>query len=177
MRIRHELTHHLSRFYVRTQPDWLAEGLATFFETLVHDRSSGEVLIGLPQPAHLNLLAQQGNLNVAGTLSGALKNQDQPAFYATSWLVVHYFISREREAFARYMRALDGGTEPQQAFRRSLPRPVAGAAAGRAAGLRAHGPRPGGQPPLPAARLHHRGAGRCPTPRCTPCARCCTCGR
>ena len=37
----------------------LAEGLATFFETLVYDRASGEVLIGLPQPLHLSLLAAQ----------------------------------------------------------------------------------------------------------------------
>ncbi len=120
LRIRHELTHHLSRFHVRTQPDWLAEGLATFFETLVHDRASGEVLIGLPQPAHLNLLAQQGKLKVAETLDGSLKGEDQGVFYATSWLMVHYFISRQREAFTRYMRALDGGTAADLAWRQSF---------------------------------------------------------
>jgi hypothetical protein len=120
VRIRHELTHHLSRFYVRTQPDWLAEGLATFFETLVHDRESGEILVGLPQPAHLNLLAQQGKLRIAETLAGTLKNEEQGVFYATSWLMVHYFISRHREAFTRFMRALDGGTDPALAFRQSF---------------------------------------------------------
>ena len=119
-RIRHELTHHLSRFYVRTQPDWLAEGLATFFETLIQDRAGGEVLIGLPQPAHLNLLLQQGNLRVQETLDGTLKNDDQPVFYATSWLLVHYFISRQREALARYMRALDGGTDLAAAWEQAF---------------------------------------------------------
>ena len=54
--IRHELTHHLSRMRIPQQPDWLSEGLATFFESLVYDRSSGEVLIGLPLPGRLEAL-------------------------------------------------------------------------------------------------------------------------
>jgi hypothetical protein len=120
MRIRHELTHHLSRFYVRTQPEWLAEGLATFFETMIHDRATGEVLVGVPQTAHLQALAQPGTLHVPETLTGALKAVDTPAFYATSWLLVHYFISRKREDFAAYMRALDGGVAPEAAWRQSF---------------------------------------------------------
>ena len=121
LRIRHELTHHLSRFYVEKQPEWLAEGLATFFETLAYDCSSGEVLVGLPQPGHLQLLAQQGPLRVAEALDGSLKEQDTLVFYALSWLMVHYFISREREDFTRYMRGLDSGLPHDQAWRRAFP--------------------------------------------------------
>ncbi len=121
MRIRHELTHHLSRFFVREQPDWLAEGLATFFETLAYDRGTGEVLIGLPQSSHLNLLASRpGPLKIRETLAGTLKDDDSQLFYATSWLLVHYLISRQRTAFAGYMRALDAGLPAPEAWRRSF---------------------------------------------------------
>lgn len=114
--IRHELTHHLSGFYVRRQPRWLSEGLATFFETLVYDRSRGEILIGLPQPARLAVL-RAGDLSVARTVSGALESEASERFYATSWLLVHYLISRERAAFTRYMQALDAGADDAQAWR------------------------------------------------------------
>jgi hypothetical protein len=121
LRIRHELTHHLSRFFVREQPEWLAEGLATFFETLVYDRASGEVLIGLPQPLHLQLLAShQGPLKVQETLQGTLKDDDTQLFYATSWLLAHYLIGRQRTAFTSYMRALDAGLPPSAAWKQSF---------------------------------------------------------
>jgi hypothetical protein len=122
LRIRHELTHHLSRFFVREQPEWLAEGLATFFETLVYDRGGGEVLIGLPQPVHLSILnAQQGPLKVQETLQGTLKDDDTQLFYATSWLLVHHLINRQRPQLTAYMRALDMGTPPSEAWRKNFP--------------------------------------------------------
>jgi hypothetical protein len=121
-RIRHELTHHLSRFHVRHQPDWLSEGLATFFETLVYDRVRAEVLIGLPVPAHVvSLMAHAGPLPVAATLSGALERQDGQKFYASSWLLVHYLINRRREAFGGYMRALDRGEAAGAAWQAAFP--------------------------------------------------------
>jgi hypothetical protein len=122
MRIRHELTHHLSRFFVRDQPDWLSEGLATFFETLAYDRGGGEVLIGLPQTSHLALLASRpGPMKLRETLDGSLKDDDSQLFYATSWLLVHYLINRQRATFSGYMRALDAGMPAAEAWHRWLP--------------------------------------------------------
>src|SRR6185295_12340490 len=66
--IRHELAHHLSRFFIPRQPSWLAEGLASFFETLAYDRDRGEILIGLPSPQRLAVL-RGGGASVVPTLN------------------------------------------------------------------------------------------------------------
>jgi hypothetical protein len=113
--IRHELTHYLSRMQLPEQPDWLAEGLATYFETMVYDRAGGELLIGMPLPSRLGTL-RSGGFNVALTLTGRQEDQDSDRFYATSWLIVHYFMSRQREPFAGYLKALEQGQPAARAW-------------------------------------------------------------
>jgi hypothetical protein len=114
--IRHELTHYLSRLRIPEQPDWLAEGLATFFETMAYDRRNGELLVGLPLPSRLASLRAAG-FSVRATMAGARQDQDSDRFYASSWLIVHYLMSRQRERFARYLHALESGQKSEAAWR------------------------------------------------------------
>jgi hypothetical protein len=113
--IRHELTHYVSRLRIPRQPDWLAEGLATFFETMAYDRRSGELLLGLPLPSRLASLRAAG-FSVRATMSGARLDQDSDRFYASSWLIVHYLMSRQREGFSRYLQALESGQKSEPAW-------------------------------------------------------------
>src|SRR4029453_6089079 len=59
---------------------------------------------------------RSGGFNVPLTLTGRQEDQDSDRFYATRWLIVHYFMARQREPFARFLKALEDGQPAAQAW-------------------------------------------------------------
>jgi hypothetical protein len=49
--IKHELVHFLSNKVMTHQPPWMAEGLASYYETIEYDTETGRITVGRPPPA------------------------------------------------------------------------------------------------------------------------------
>lgn len=123
--IKHELVHYLSQFYLREQPAWLAEGLATYFETATYDRAARKVTVGEPSAAYALALERLGSLSVAELIRQPhrARHEDSDSasrFYASSWLLVHYLLNTHPESFARYQLALQAGRDGVAGFRELL---------------------------------------------------------
>jgi hypothetical protein len=114
-------------------PRWLNEGLAQLFETAVVE--VGELRVGHVDQVRLGkvqALANRGDLVAVADLLKAGPTQFQVVhasdrqladrYYLTSWALAFYLLV-QRQALAdprkldRYVRALQGGTKPQAAFR------------------------------------------------------------
>lgn len=104
----HEMAHDLSSWYMPLQPRWLAEGLATFLETVRIDANSKHAIIGgVPSERFPSLLRSRTDtaslLSVSDDAYAPGKFQD---FYAQSWLLLHYFIFEQASAFANFQRSV-----------------------------------------------------------------------
>lgn len=107
------------------QPPWLAEGLASYFQTLECDPDGGEIRVGQP-PLNLLRVAQNGpriplpELLAADTIDG-----DRTVFYASAWAAVHFLMNRHAEELRAFEKALSArlpmATAWAQAFGRGAP--------------------------------------------------------
>jgi hypothetical protein len=105
--IKHELVHFYSRKVIPHQPRWLAEGLATYFQTIEYDSAAGRITVGKP-PSDLLAVASRRALVDARRLFAAteIPEDDRNAFYPTAWLAVHYLMNHHHAAFIDYEVAL-----------------------------------------------------------------------
>lgn len=112
----HELAHELADWYMPLQPRWLAEGLATFLETVRIDRAAKRAFIGMPPEERFKNLLQT---SVRGRLMGRsvdtaalLRSNKSPApgaindYYAQAWLLLHYFIFEQSSQFANFQHRI-----------------------------------------------------------------------
>jgi hypothetical protein len=116
--LNHELTHYLAGQVMPYQPRWLAEGLASYFES-AHFSEEGEFVIGDFNWRATELLAQGPmeadlllDLNVDPFMDG---------FYNTAWLLVHYLMSERGDDFAKYQDRLARAASHVQAWNESFP--------------------------------------------------------
>jgi tetratricopeptide (TPR) repeat protein len=119
----HELAHHLSRYVLVRQPRWLAEGLASFLETVALKDGGGQAELGRVHPAHVRWIRQHGHLPFQRLweLEGAaLAGPERTSFYASSWLWVHYLISRQRARFNDLQRRLSRAEDPPEAWQQAF---------------------------------------------------------
>jgi len=117
----HEYTHHFMRQHMRgAYPAWYVEGFAEYFATVrftsrrieIGNYSRGraaQILSGQWLPMERVLAGGPEGLNVAA----------MSAFYAQSWLLVHYFYStpERQQALARLLGASRRGGDAEQALR------------------------------------------------------------
>lgn len=130
----HEFSHFVTRQAWPHPPAWFDEGLAEFHATLDLPAGATTLEAGRPTPAHLRVLEREPRLPLADLLAvtreSALYNEgDQRGmFYAQSWLTVHYLLAGNRERTPQlmaYLRALEGGQSPLDAFDRAFSAPPA----------------------------------------------------
>jgi hypothetical protein len=104
--IKHELVHYFSAKVMPAQPPWLAEGLATFFETLDVDTGKGEVLVGRPAPNLLSIVQHGARLPLTELIAAKTIEGDRSVFYASAWATVHFLMNHHADELRAYEAAL-----------------------------------------------------------------------
>jgi hypothetical protein len=112
----HELAHYIAAQSLQNQPLWLAEGLATYYQTARFDSNGDFVIGGVPRDLH-RMLQAFGRMPSSQLMSPATSAHSAWSYYPTAWLLMHYLRSRQEEGLARYMVALGRGTEHGEAWR------------------------------------------------------------
>jgi len=116
----HELTHYLSELALVRQPRWLSEGLAGYLETIALRPERREVILGRLHEPFYNLVRRQGWRTLEELWEwerkGMLGTAESRQYYASSWLWVHFFISRHGARFEDFQKRLMHGEDPRQAF-------------------------------------------------------------
>jgi hypothetical protein len=116
--VRHELAHFVAYQGMQSQPRWLAEGIATYFESAHFDERGRFVIGGVPLN-YWNVLAQNGRIDAAPLFTG--KDYPSQQFYASAWLTVHYLMTERGEPFERYQRLIGRGHSHRGAWEESFP--------------------------------------------------------
>lgn len=118
----HELTHFFERYAFARQPRWLAEGLASYFETAKVDET-GAARTGDPLLRWLKVVHRGTHLPLAALWEwdADRSNPDDDVAltasrYASAWLFVHFLYNRREKQFMRWLQALAQGLEPRFAF-------------------------------------------------------------
>ncbi len=121
--IYHEATHAFTAHNFPNVPLWLNEGLAEYYSTF---RREGErVAVGHPVEQHLRVLAEAGLMPIrtlfeVDTRSPHYQESERSGqFYAQSWLLTHYLLSRGNQdagAVQRFLDLLADGKGSEQAF-------------------------------------------------------------
>jgi len=111
-------------------PMWLSRGLAgVLSNTLVKD---DHTIVGAPMPWHLERLRNQPRLPmeelVSVTRQSPQLRNGQEMFDAQSWAFVHFLMFGENRSRAgkldEFAKLVSGGTDPSDAFRRTLGPPA-----------------------------------------------------
>jgi len=101
----HELAHAVSFEFMPHQPDWFAEGLASYFEGI--QLEGKDVEVGRPSPDRAAWLRHR--LTVEQAMHVRRSDRLTPQFYATTWVIVAYLINARRAAFDAYEAKLRHG--------------------------------------------------------------------
>ncbi|WP_240360479.1 tetratricopeptide repeat protein [Pyxidicoccus caerfyrddinensis] len=120
----HELTHYLSEFALVRQPRWLSEGLAAYLESIILRPDKHEVILGGLHSGFLAHVLRSGWRTLDELWEwdgkGLLGTAESRNYYASSWLWVHFFISRHPARFDEFQTRLMSGEEPRQAWEESF---------------------------------------------------------
>ena len=117
----HEYTHHFMRQHMRNAyPAWYVEGFAEYFATVRF--TSRRIEIGNYSRGRASQILEGQWLPMERILSGGiegLNSSAMSAFYAQSWLLVHYFYStpERQQALARLLSNWRRGGGAVQALR------------------------------------------------------------
>lgn len=121
----HELAHQLSSWYMPLQPRWLAEGVATFLETIRVDKQTGIAYVGAPPAERVAELGANEAFDTEQLFAAGSPGLDGvgqiPHFYAQSWVLLHYLIEEQQAPFARFQRRLRDMTDWRSAFDWAMP--------------------------------------------------------
>jgi hypothetical protein len=115
----HELTHVVAHAFIPHQPPWLAEGIATYFESAQpHD---GWVEAGLPRADRAIVIKAYGLLPTAELFAN--NQRDIPRFYATAWLMFTFLVNEHLDELGRYLARLNQlpASAAQQAWTEVFP--------------------------------------------------------
>lgn len=115
--IKHELVHFLSSKLTTRQPPWMAEGLASYYETIECDTETGHITVGRPPPALLNQAQHRTSVaSIEAMLTTRAIDQEARHFYADAWITIHYLMNHRLPALASYEKALHTGASPKSAW-------------------------------------------------------------
>jgi tetratricopeptide (TPR) repeat protein len=120
----HEYFHAVMNATLGRIPPWLNEGLADYYSTFRIREDSTTVEVGHPIEEHVLFLDRYGLIGwdevFRTTRSSETYNEGlrQGAFYAQSWLLVHYLSSTDERAkgLGRYLSMLRDGADPDDAL-------------------------------------------------------------
>ncbi|RKG93898.1 hypothetical protein [Corallococcus terminator] len=116
----HELAHYLSAFALPRQSRWVAEGLASYLQTVTIKPSTRDVVLGQASRPLLQYVRTHGWLTLDELWQWDGQTQQSTAelqrHYASSWLWVHYLINEYGDRFSAFQNRLARGEEPRSAF-------------------------------------------------------------
>lgn len=121
--LRHEVAHELSRRFLPLEPPWYSEGIATLLESTTYERGTQTARMGEISPVRLQQLQGLGRTPA----NELLNTRELPAylelarFEASSWLLAHFLINQQFEAFGRFQRRLAAFERPEEAWRQEFP--------------------------------------------------------
>lgn len=115
--MRHELAHALADHFGlgARAPSWLREGLAVYLERVTHDGDSGRLVFGDADPVMSRILGARGPASFED-LWRTPRPEEEAAFYATSWLLVHFLLNHHADRFESFQRAIASGRDPRHAW-------------------------------------------------------------
>ncbi|WP_338867485.1 DUF1570 domain-containing protein [Myxococcus stipitatus] len=120
----HELTHYLSQFALVRQPRWLAEGLASYLETITLKPERREVVLGALHGPFLDYVQRNGWRSLDELWEwddrALMSSAESRQHYASAWLWVHFVISQHSERFGHFQQSLMRGEEPRRAWEKSF---------------------------------------------------------
>lgn len=120
--INHELAHAISYALLESQPRWLAEALACYFEMGRVDPVSKEVTIGLPYPYRMGFLRDRRPMSTRELFACKSLRCATPKFYAWSWALFAFLLDQHFDRFAVYLRELRAeGGDHEAAWRAAFP--------------------------------------------------------
>jgi len=115
--IKHELVHFLSDKVMTRQLPWMAEGLASYYQTIEYDTETGRITVGRPPPALLHQAQNRTSVaSIEAMFTARAIDQEARHFYADAWITIHYLMNHRRAALASYEKALHTGASPQSAW-------------------------------------------------------------
>jgi hypothetical protein len=102
----HELTHAISFGAIHHQPRWLAEGMATYFETVGLDPTLGTVDIG--GLAAVRSVGIADFVPISELFEWTKVSKEETRQYSTAWMLFWFLISQHGAELQRYAHLLDG---------------------------------------------------------------------
>ncbi|HXN40170.1 MAG TPA: hypothetical protein VN918_00180, partial [Myxococcaceae bacterium] len=117
--LKHELTHHLSAYFLRRQPHWLSEGIASYMETLEISDDGESAVVGFSNPQLLGVPPARTQDVLAWT--NRAPDVDGMRLYAGSWLLVHWMMNVQPEKFGDFQQRLNKGEEAESAWKNAFP--------------------------------------------------------
>lgn len=118
--LKHELTHHLSAYFVLRQPRWLSEGVASYMETLEISDDGGSAVVGFSNTHLLGVLPARVQDVLAWTnlIPGDV---DMLRLYSGAWLLVHWMMNVQPEKFDDLQQRLVKGEDSLSAWKNAFP--------------------------------------------------------
>jgi tetratricopeptide (TPR) repeat protein len=121
----HELTHVLAGRVLRRQPRWVAEGLASYLETVTVDVQERTARRGRANQTRLGDIERWNILPIEALWAWTGVEKDKPGLeqhrIASAWFWVYWLFNEQRAAFEGFLRALARGDEPGAAWRTAFP--------------------------------------------------------
>lgn len=112
--VSHELTHVISYGFLKNQPHWLAEGIATYFEMVDLELGERSVQIGLPRGDRAAALLQSRPLAATRLFACQKLSCMDGQFYATSWALFSFLLNQRFDQLHRYLVRLNDLPPDQQ---------------------------------------------------------------
>jgi hypothetical protein len=122
----HELVHDLSPWFMPIQPRWFAEGLAEYLATVRFDPDTEQATMGESSTSnikwllHTKVFIRSAQLFAQGGVD-SVDPREQASFYASSWLLVHYLLHEQPDAFGQFQVGLTRLVPWQEAWRAAFP--------------------------------------------------------
>jgi hypothetical protein len=119
--ILHDLTHYVLDGFIPVdrQPRWVAEGVASYTESVEADRDAGRVTIG-KEPADRARFAKLKYLPPR-TGGRASDESADDLFNGESWVKVHYLVENHRRELGQFLAGLRSGQAEPEAWAAAFP--------------------------------------------------------
>jgi hypothetical protein len=114
--IKHELVHYLSHMVMPHQPRWLAEGLATYYETIEYEADSARLTVGRPSPGRLRDAQHLSVSSIESIFTAPTVDSEDARFYGAAWITLHFLMNHRAVALESYEKALRDGASPEVAW-------------------------------------------------------------
>jgi tetratricopeptide (TPR) repeat protein len=124
--LRHEMTHQLAAVVYARAPNWFAEGIAQFLETVQTSEDRQTVRVGRTNVESVERYYADRGVTLERTLrwsesTAVLSDREVAGLYGTSWLLFHWLYNTHPEPFSRYQLDLARGVNPNQAWKSAFP--------------------------------------------------------